>query len=84
MEEKLKIGDWVWLNPNEKGIITFIPLEQMAENTLKNLKRQRLWHPTTEQSLLFLKSSEKCFRDVNLKIIHAMNFMMPAPKMMLN
>ena len=24
MEEELKIGDWVWLNPNEKGIITFI------------------------------------------------------------
>lgn len=23
-EEKLKVGDWVWLNPNEKGIITFI------------------------------------------------------------
>lgn len=24
MEEELKVGDWVWLNPNEKGIITFI------------------------------------------------------------
>lgn len=24
MEKKLKVGDWVWLNPNEKGIITFI------------------------------------------------------------
>ena len=24
MEEKLEVGDWVWLNPNEKGIITFI------------------------------------------------------------
>lgn len=23
-EEELKVGDWVWLNPNEKGIITFI------------------------------------------------------------
>ena len=23
-EEKLEVGDWVWLNPNEKGIITFI------------------------------------------------------------
>ena len=23
-EEGLKVGDWVWLNPNEKGIITFI------------------------------------------------------------
>lgn len=23
-EEELKIGDWVWLDPNEKGIITFI------------------------------------------------------------
>ena len=24
MKKGLKIGDWVWLNPNEKGIITFI------------------------------------------------------------
>lgn len=24
MEEKLKVGDWVWLNPNEKGNIIFI------------------------------------------------------------
>lgn len=24
MEEGLRVGDWVWLNPNEKGIITFI------------------------------------------------------------
>lgn len=24
MKEELKVGDWVWLNPNEKGIITFI------------------------------------------------------------
>lgn len=24
MEEELRVGDWVWLNPNEKGIITFI------------------------------------------------------------
>lgn len=23
-ESKFKIGDWVWLNPNEKGIITFL------------------------------------------------------------
>lgn len=23
-EEELRVGDWVWLNPNEKGIITFI------------------------------------------------------------
>lgn len=23
-EEELKVGDWVWLNPNEKGIIIFI------------------------------------------------------------
>nr|DAQ63595.1 MAG TPA: nucelotide kinase [Caudoviricetes sp.] len=23
-EEELKVGDWVWLNPNEKGIVTFI------------------------------------------------------------
>ena len=23
-KEELKVGDWVWLNPNEKGIITFI------------------------------------------------------------
>ena len=22
-EEKLKVGDWVWLNPNEKGTIVF-------------------------------------------------------------
>lgn len=24
VEEELRVGDWVWLNPNEKGIITFI------------------------------------------------------------
>lgn len=24
MKEELKVGDWVWLNPDEKGIITFI------------------------------------------------------------
>lgn len=24
MEEELKVGDWVWLNPNEKGNIIFI------------------------------------------------------------
>lgn len=24
MEEELKVGDWVWLGPDEKGIITFI------------------------------------------------------------
>lgn len=24
MEEELKVGDWAWLNPNEKGIITCI------------------------------------------------------------
>ena len=24
MGKKLEVGDWVWLNPNEKGIITFI------------------------------------------------------------
>lgn len=24
MEEELKVGDWVWLNPNEKGTIIFI------------------------------------------------------------